>query len=256
GADVTSRQFNVSFTVAAAPTQYEITISPAGNKNFGSATAGYTTVPTHSITVNNTGVQPTGALNIVLSGANAGSFTLNKNSITNIAAGGNDSFTVKPNMGLAAGTYNATVTVSGRAEITARSFNVSFTVTAAASVIAPTVTTSSLPEGTVGRAYSRTLGANGTKPITWSLDSGSQPLPYGLSLSSAGLISGMPTTAGIFSFTVRAANSAGDDTKSLSIVIKPASSGGGEEGGGGCSTAAGLLMLLPMLSLLVFRRKQ
>ena len=86
--------------------------------------------------------------------------------------------------------------------------------------VAPTITTDkTLPGGTVGQPYSYTLNANGTKPITWSLYSGS--LPPGLSLSSTGVLSGTPTTAADFSFTVKATNSAGSDTKNLSILIAP-----------------------------------
>jgi hypothetical protein len=86
---------------------------------------------------------------------------------------------------------------------------------------APTVTTASLPGGTVGTAYSQTLAATGDTPITWGIDSGS--LPGGLNLSTAGVISGTPTTAGTSNFTVKATNAKGNVTKALSIVI--ASSG-------------------------------
>jgi hypothetical protein len=51
------------------------------------------------------------------------------------------------------------------------------------------------------------------------LDSGS--LPGGLTLGGAGLISGTPTTANTFNFTVRAVNIAGNATRALSIVINP-----------------------------------
>jgi hypothetical protein len=85
----------------------------------------------------------------------------------------------------------------------------------------PTVTTTSLPDGTVGQAYSQTLTATGDTPITWSIDTGS--LPGGLNLSTAGVISGTPTTANTFNFTVKAANAAGNDTKQLSITIASAS---------------------------------
>lgn len=92
------------------------------------------------------------------------------------------------------------------------------TLTAGYSGIAPSITTTSLPGGTVSTAYSQTLAATGTAPITWSIDSGS--LPGGLSLNgSTGEVSGTPTTAGTFSFTVKAANSAGSQTKALSITI-------------------------------------
>ena len=84
----------------------------------------------------------------------------------------------------------------------------------------PTVTTTSLPDGTVGQAYNQTLTAAGDTPITWSIDTGS--LPGGLNLSTAGVISGTPTTANTFNFTVKAANAAGNDTKQFSITIAPA----------------------------------
>jgi hypothetical protein len=78
------------------------------------------------------------------------------------------------------------------------------------------ITTTSLPGGTVGTAYSQTLTAAGA--VTWSIVSGS--LPAGLSLnSSTGAITGTPSTAGTASFTVQAQNSGGSSTKPLSIVI-------------------------------------
>lgn len=83
---------------------------------------------------------------------------------------------------------------------------------------APAITTTTLPNGTVGTAYSQTLAATGTTPITWSINSGN--LPAGLSLNeTTGEISGTPTTKGTFRFTVKATNSAGSDTKALSITI-------------------------------------
>lgn len=86
---------------------------------------------------------------------------------------------------------------------------------------APVVTTTSLPYGIVGSAYSQTLTATGTAPITWSLDSGS--LPAGLSLSPSGVISGTPTAAALSQnftpFVVKASNSAGSDVESLTIDV-------------------------------------
>ena len=86
---------------------------------------------------------------------------------------------------------------------------------------APTITTSSLPNGKVGEAYSEALTADGTEPITWSISGGA--LPDGLTLNeTTGEISGTPTAAGTASFTVKAENSAGSDTKELSITIAKA----------------------------------
>ena len=93
-------------------------------------------------------------------------------------------------------------------------------VTLTAASVKPTITTTSLPEGTVGASYSATLNATGTTPITWSVSSGT--LPAGLSLSG-NTISGTPTTAGTANITVKAVNVAGEATKNLSIKINAAS---------------------------------
>ena len=84
-----------------------------------------------------------------------------------------------------------------------------------------TITTDTLPNGKVGEAYSQTLSADGTTPITWSVENGDWPT--GLSLNKdTGEISGTPTAAGTVKFTVKATNSAGSDTKELSITIAKA----------------------------------
>src|SRR5690348_6909823 len=56
------------------------------------------------------------------------------------------------------------------------------------------ITTTQLPAGATGSAYNVSLTATGgTAPYVWSLGSGS--LPDGLTMSSAGVISGQPTAA-------------------------------------------------------------
>ena len=90
--------------------------------------------------------------------------------------------------------------------------------------IAPTITTTeSLPDGEVGTVYSQTLTATGDPTITWNVTSGT--LPAGLTLDTyTGTISGTPTTANTYSFTVTATNASGSDSKDLSITISaPAS---------------------------------
>ena len=81
------------------------------------------------------------------------------------------------------------------------------------------ITSSQLPGGTVGSAYSATLSASGgTSPYSWSVSSGT--LPTGLSLSSTGTISGTPTVAGAFPFTVAVKDAASASASaSLSINV-------------------------------------
>lgn len=81
------------------------------------------------------------------------------------------------------------------------------------------ITTTSLPDGTVGSAYAATLTASGTGPFTWSVTAGS--LPAGLTLnSSTGAITGTPTAAGTANFTVQVAGAGGSTaSKALAIVI-------------------------------------
>ena len=82
----------------------------------------------------------------------------------------------------------------------------------------PTITTASLPNGTAEAAYSTTLLAEGTAPITWSVTGGS--LPEGLSLdASTGMISGTPTAEGGSTFTVTAANAYGSDSREFTLNI-------------------------------------
>jgi len=82
-----------------------------------------------------------------------------------------------------------------------------------------TVSTTSLPGGTRGTAYSQSVQASGgTTPYNWSISAGL--LPTGLSISSTGAISGTPSATGTFNFTLQVADSAaGTDTQELSITI-------------------------------------
>ena len=84
-----------------------------------------------------------------------------------------------------------------------------------------------LPGGSIGAAYSETISAQGgTAPYVFTL-SGS--LPPGLALSSSGVISGTPTTAGTYSFAVEVTDAnLFQGFQNFSITISPG--GGGNWG--------------------------
>jgi prepilin-type N-terminal cleavage/methylation domain-containing protein len=87
---------------------------------------------------------------------------------------------------------------------------------------APSITTSSLPNWTVNRTYPSTTvsGTGGTSPYSWSASN----LPNGLTMSSSGVITGMPTSTGTKSVTVTLTDASGataQRTYSVSINAAP-----------------------------------
>jgi hypothetical protein len=128
-------------------------------------------------------------------------------------------------------TYTAPATVAANTTVTVQATSVADTTKSQSATVVvstmPSVTTTSLASGTMGTAYSATLqGSGGAGALTWSLASGSS-LPAGLSLSSAGVISGTPTATGTTNFTVKVTDASGgkegvsSQTKQLSITIAP-----------------------------------
>ncbi len=125
----------------------------------------------------------------------------------------------------ATGLLSGTPTASGTFNFTARmtdangcSGESAYTLTVSACPVI-TISPNTLPGGLVGAAYSQTLTANGGTPgYTFTLDGGT--LPTGLSLAASGLLSGAPTAAGAFSFTVKVTDQAGClATKSYAITV-------------------------------------
>lgn len=74
-------------------------------------------------------------------------------------------------------------------------------------VLSAVVTTKSLGYARRGISYRIRLAASwGTTPYTWSLETGK--LPPGITLSSAGVLSGKPTKSGTWRFSIRTTDAA------------------------------------------------
>ena len=139
-----------------------------------------------------------------------------------------NSGTLPPGLTLiAAGTIGGTPTASGLYSFTLTATDSSSASTSVAMLVTVnpklSVATSSLPSGTQGTAYSKTMSASGGLPPyhSWSISPGS--LPTGLSLSSTGVISGTPTTPGTSTFmlTVKDSTNFAAQSSSLTLTINP-----------------------------------
>ena len=201
---------------------YSIALTPASNYSFPSAGVNYDTQNALSVTVNNDGIMATGSLIIMLSGTNASNFTLSATSISSIATGGNNSFTVRPNNGLPVGTYTATVTVSG-SNVTSRSFNVGFAVNQAYYSIFhyPQTYHHTFPVATVGygtqTAHDVIVINNGNQPtgVLSVVLSGTNASSFTLSTTSINNI----VNGGNTSFTVRPNNGLLEGTYTATVTV-------------------------------------
>lgn len=95
----------------------------------------------------------------------------------------------------------------------------------------PVVTTTALPSGEVGVAYTETVEADYDVETEFSVQSGA--LPNGLVLETHGTLHGTPTVAGTFTFTVRATDAYGQyDDQAFEVEIA-SGAGPGTQGGAG-----------------------
>ena len=131
--------------------------------------------------------------------------------VTPALAGG--ALTLDPSSGVISGTPTSgqvmshTFRVTDSTQPTHLFDEVTRTLTIIATATPVTITTSSLPRGIVGQAYSGQLAARGGTPgYTFSINNGSA-LPAGLSLSASGAITGTPQSAGTLSTTFRVQDS-------------------------------------------------
>jgi hypothetical protein len=109
----------------------------------------------------------------------------------------------------AAGSYTVIATANGCGSAASAPIQV----TISSITLSPT----SLPGGTVGLGYNQTVSATPAASYSFSVTAGT--LPGGLQLSSAGAITGTPTSNGVFNFTITATNSACSGSRNYSITI-------------------------------------
>ena len=222
--------FQATFTAPSTPQSVTVTGTVAGTTLQGTATIQVTPVaPTLASIAPTSG--PAGT-SVTLSGSGFGTVagavyftqgtTTLKQTGSNVSGWTDTSVSTTVPSSLAAGSVSVAVYNNSTG---LESNPVGFTVTGMPAPTALSITTTSLPGGTVGTAYTATLAATGgTTPYTWSVTSGN--LPAGLTLdASTGVISGTPTAAGTSNFTVQAADGsspAQTATANLALIVAPA----------------------------------
>ena len=121
------------------------------------------------------------------------------------------------------GSINGTPTYTGKtAYFTVKASNAYGSDTKALSLyvqpLSPNIKSETLANVIINSPYSHTFSAFGTEPITWNVAEGSS-LPTGLTLSSTGTLSGTPTKAGQYEFSIKTSNIGGTDTESFSLLV-------------------------------------
>jgi uncharacterized protein YhjY with autotransporter beta-barrel domain len=189
------------------------TVSVSVITDAGTATVGPFTFAAPTVNAVNTSVafdSSNNAIGVTASG-NPTSVAVASAPAHGVAVASGTSITYTPTAGYA-GPDSFTYTASNAAG-TSSPATVAITVNAPTLALSP----STLSKATAESSYSQTLAASGgTAPYTYALTSGA--LPAGISLNtSTGSLSGTPSSAGTFNFTVRATDSSTGPAAPFSI---------------------------------------
>lgn len=183
--NATNYWVDVTFRAASTPTLVAVAVNPSSASLTNGATRQLTAVGTYS-----DGTTADLTTQVTWSSADATKVTVNSSGLATAVGVGSTSVSAALNS--LSGSCNLTVTASPLA-----------------------LSTTTVPGGTVGSAYSTALAATGGNgAYHWSVTAGA--LPPGLSLGAlTGVISGTPTTASTYGFTVTVTDS-GSPVQSVS----------------------------------------
>ena len=213
-------------TTAIANTAVVFRITDSGNPAQTQTTSLTLTVNTTVVPVSITTTSlPAGTVNVAYSQqlaatGGSGSYTW---TLTTPVTG----FTLSTS-GLLSGTVTSAGTLTFQLKATdasnaSNSATATLSLTVNATVLSVSITTTSLPAGTVNLAYSQQLAATGgSGSYTWTLT----PVT-GFTLSTSGLLSGTATSAGTLTFQVKAtdaSNASNSATATLSLTVNTTSS--------------------------------
>ncbi len=162
---------------------------------------------TLEVTVRNDGTSAASGFTVQVASELGGSpVVLGEAFVSSINAGGQTSATVTYTvpLGTPSGAYPLVAIVDAYNDVlesneTNNTFNAGF-VSVGGSGQSITISSVSVPPGTVGSPYSFQLQQTGATSPSWSINSGS--LPSGLTMSSSGRITGTPSSAGVSTFGV------------------------------------------------------
>ncbi|MEK6301747.1 MAG: C25 family cysteine peptidase [Acidobacteriota bacterium] len=154
------------------------------------------TTPAVTWSVNNTNAAPVSCANVKISLSTDSGSTFPNTLLASTPNDGSEPITVP---GISSTTARIKVEAVGNIFFDMSDTNFTINGSCPAITLSPTT----IADGTVNSSYSQTITASGgTAAYTYSLSVGA--LPNGLTLSSAGVISGTPTQGGSFNMTVKA----------------------------------------------------
>jgi sugar lactone lactonase YvrE len=235
-------QATVSFTPPASSgggtiTSYTVTSSPGGLTGSGPASpitvTGLTNGTSYTFTVTATNSAGTGPASVPSNAITPAALPVAGSSSATVAYNSNAN-TIPLNLSGGAPTSVAIASAASHGTATASGTSISYTPTAgffgsdsftytatngtgtspagtvSITISAPTITISptTLASGTYGTPYSQSLLASGGQaPYTFATTPASGSLPAGITLASSGAITGTPTAAGTYTFTVSGTDS-------------------------------------------------